>query len=430
MYPLLQLALDFVDFSRALKVAKMANECGIDWIEAGTPLLKSEGLRVIRELRSNFPGSTIVADMKTMDAGRIEMETAAKAGANVATVMGVASDATIKECIAAGHNYGIKIGVDLLGVENLVKRAEDVEKWGADFVGLHTAIDDQMKGKCSLDKLSNLCSSVTLPVAVAGGINSETVVDALNAGAAIVIVGGAISKAKDVRKATEEIMRAMKNCKKVPTAFFKRTTSSNIAEILSSVSTSNISDGNHRKPGITGLVPVCKNVKMVGKAVTVRTCPGDWAKPVEAIDGACEGDVIVIDAGGVEPAVWGELATISARKKGLAGTVVNGAVRDVAEIRKLKYPVFTKKVVPHAGEPKGLGELNVPISIDGITVNPGDWIVGDDDGLMVIGKHEAEEVANHAMDWLEKENRLREEIIEGNTTLGKVMELMKWEKKY
>ena len=148
MYPLLQLALDFVDSARAFKVAKMAAEGGVDWIEAGTPLLKSEGLSVIRELRKNFPKSTIVADMKTMDAGRIEMETAAKAGANVATVMGAASDATIKECIIAGHNYGIKIGVDLLGVENLVKRAEDVEKWGADFVGLHTAIDDQMKGKC------------------------------------------------------------------------------------------------------------------------------------------------------------------------------------------------------------------------------------------------------------------------------------------
>ncbi|MGR3178445.1 MAG: 3-hexulose-6-phosphate synthase [Candidatus Anammoxibacter sp.] len=430
MYPLLQLALDFVDFTRALKVAKMATEGGVDWIEAGTPLLKSEGLRVIRELRKNFPKSTIVADMKTMDAGRIEMETAAKAGANVATVMGVASDATIKECIIAGHNYGIKIGVDLLGVENLVKRAEDVGKWGADFVGLHTAIDDQMKGKCSLGKLNDLCSKVKLPVAVAGGINSETVVDAINAGAEIVVVGGAICKAKDVKKATEEIKLAMKNCTKVPTTFFKRTTSSNIAEILSKVSTANISDGNHRKSGIAGLIPICKSVKIVGKAVTVRTCPGDWAKPVEAIDEANEGDVIVIDAGGDGPAVWGELATISARKKGLAGTVVNGAVRDVGEIRKLKYPVFTRKIVPHAGEPKGLGELNVPINISGITINPGDWIVGDDDGLMVIGKHEVEEVANHAMDWLEKENRLREEIIDGNTTLGKVMELLKWERKY
>ena len=269
-----------------------------------------------------------------------------------------------------------------------------------------------------------------LPVAVAGGINSETVVDAINAGAEIVIVGGAICKAKDVKKATEEIKRAMKNRDKAPTTFFKRTTSSNIAEILSKVSTANISDGNHRKPGITGLIPVCQSTKIVGKAVTVRTYPGDWAKPVEAIDEAGKGDVIIIDAGGEGPAVWGELATISSRKKGLAGTVVNGAIRDVTEIRKLKYPVFTKKIDPHAGEPKGLGELNVPINISGITINSGDWIVGDDDGLMVIGKHEVVEIANHAMDWLEKENRLREEIIEGNTTLGKVMELLKWERKY
>lgn len=430
MYPVLQVALDFIDSARALKVARMAVEGGADWIEAGTPLLKSEGLCVIRELRRNFPNVAIVADMKTMDAGRIEMESAAKAGANAATVMGVASDATIKECITAGHNYGIKIGVDLLGVENLIKRAKDAEQWGADFVGLHTAIDDQMRGICSIDRLNDLCSDVKLPVAVAGGINSETVVDAITAGAKIVIVGGAICKAKDVKKATEDIKFAIKNMAKVTTTFFKRTVSTNIREILDKVSTANISDGNHRRSGITGLAPVYKNVKIVGEAVTVRTYPGDWAKPVEAIDKADEGNVIIIDAGGEGPAVWGELATISARIKRLAGTIVNGAVRDVAEIRELKYPVFAKKIVSNAGEPKGLGELNVPISISGITINPGDWIVGDDDGLMVLGKHEAEEIANHAMDWLEKENRLRGEILEGNTTLGNVMELLKWEKRY
>ena len=125
MFPVLQVALDFVDFNRALKAAKSAVDGGADWIEAGTPLIKSEGLQVIRKLRDNFPKVTIVADMKTMDAGRIEMEAAAKAGANVAMVMGVAPDSTIKECIIAGHNYGMQIGIDLLGVNDYLKRAKE-----------------------------------------------------------------------------------------------------------------------------------------------------------------------------------------------------------------------------------------------------------------------------------------------------------------
>ena len=430
MYPVLQVALDFVDLSRALKVAEMALEGGVDWIEAGTPLLKSEGLRVIRELKSKFPGATIVADMKTMDAGRIEMESAAKAGADVAMVMGVASDSTIKECIAAGHNYGIKIGIDMLGVTDLVNRARSVEQWGADFVGLHAAIDDQMSGVGSLDKLTVLCSNVNIPVAAAGGINAETVGSVINAGVDIVVVGGGISKGKDVKRATEEIKSAMLSSTKSTSGFSNGSASNSILEILKKVSTANISDGSHRKTGIEGLVPVTGDVKMAGKAITVRTCPGDWAKPVEAIDMAEKGDIIVIDAGGESPAVWGELATISAINKGLAGTVVNGAVRDVAEIRALGYPLYTKKVSPNAGEPKGLGELNVPVNISGITINPGDWIVGDDDGLMVLEKRMVREIANHAMDWLEKENRLRQEVMDGKTTLGKVVELLKWEKKY
>ncbi|MEE8597040.1 MAG: bifunctional hexulose-6-phosphate synthase/ribonuclease regulator, partial [bacterium] len=191
----------------------------------------------------------------------------------------------------------------------------------------------------------------------------------------------------------------------------------------------NISDGSHRLRGITGLQCVSLETRMVGRAVTVRTYPGDWAKPVEAVDKAEEGSVIVIDSGGVGPAVWGELATHSAIQRKLAGVIIDGAIRDSSEIKKLKFPAFAKLVMPNAGEPKGLGEIGVPVNISGITINSGDWIVSDDDGLIVIPKQEAKEMANHAMDWLEKENRIREEILHGKTSLGEVMELLKWEKK-
>ena len=142
-----------------------------------------------------------------MDAGRLEMETAAKAGADIAVVMGSAPDSTIKECISAGKNYGIKIEVDFLGIADCVERAIDVEEWGADFIGVHTAIDEQMLGNDPFERLSKICSKVNIPVAVAGGINSETAVDAVNAGAKIIVVGGAISKATDIRTATANLKK-------------------------------------------------------------------------------------------------------------------------------------------------------------------------------------------------------------------------------
>ena len=427
--PILQVALDFINLRRAINVAREAVDAGVDWIEAGTPLIKSEGLDSIRALRKEFPTATIVADMKTMDAGRVEMETAAKAGADIAVVMGSATDATIKECISAGKNYGIKIEVDLLGIADSVSRSIEVEKWGADFVGIHTAIDEQMQGSSPFERLKEICSKVNIPVAVAGGMNSETVADAVNAGAKIIIVGGAICKATDIKAATENLKRAISNREKIAEDFFKRTSSDDVREILEKVSTANISDGSHRLRGITGIGSISLETKMIGRAVTVRTYPGDWAKPVEAIDIAKQGDVIVIDSGGVGPAVWGELATQSAIQKKLAGVVVNGAIRDSGEIRKLQFPAFTKLIMPNAGEPKGFGEIGIPINISGITINNGDWIVGDSDGLIVLPKHEAKEMANYAMDWLERENRLREEISRGETSLGEVTELLKWTKK-
>ncbi|MFQ5863076.1 MAG: 3-hexulose-6-phosphate synthase [Candidatus Brocadiales bacterium] len=429
MAPILQVALDFVDLHRAVKVAEEAVAGGADWLEAGTPLIKSEGLNAVRRLHEAFPHIPIVADTKTMDTGRIEMEMAAKAGARSAIVMGAASDTTIKECISAGRNYGLDIGVDLLGVKDAQRRAKEVEDWGASYLNVHVSVDDQMKGLNPFAELREITAHAGIPVAVAGGINSENATDAAQAGAEIVVVGGAISKASDAKKATQQIKEAILKAQSIPTELYKRVSGNGVKEVLLKVSTSNISDGSHRAAGLVGLEAITKGVKMVGSALTVRCYPGDWAKPVEAIDIAEKGQVLVIDAGGSGPAIWGELATHSALQKGLAGAVINGAVRDTSEIRKLKFPVFARLVMPNAGEPKGFGEIGVPVTISGTTICKGDWIVGDDDGLMVIPTRQAEEMANHAMDWLERENRIRAEIQKGKTSLAKVIDLLKWEKR-
>ncbi|MDH4238548.1 MAG: orotidine 5'-phosphate decarboxylase [Phycisphaerae bacterium] len=428
MKPILQVALDFVDLIRALKLADESVAGGADWLEAGTPLIKSVGLDCVRALRKKFPQHTIVADMKTMDVGRMEVESAAKAGADIVAVLGLASDSTIMECIEAGGHYGAKIMVDLLEVSEYLTRAKKIEQMGADYLCLHTSIDEQMEGKISFEKVGRLAQEVNIPIAVAGGINSENACEAVEAGAAIVIVGGAITKSEDAQYATQEIKKALDQNISIKTELFKRITGGNIREILEKVSTANISDAIHRHEALRGIFSVTSGTKMVGRAVTVRTYPGDWAKPVEAIDKAEEGDVIVIDAGGVGPAVWGELASHSAQEKKLAGVVIDGAVRDVTEIRRMKFPTFAKSITPTAGEPKGFGEIGVPVNISGTRVFPRDWIIGDDDGVIIIQNKKAVEFTNRAMDVLERENRIRKEIEEGGT-LGKVTELLKWEKR-
>jgi 3-hexulose-6-phosphate synthase/6-phospho-3-hexuloisomerase len=428
MEPVIQLALDFLNIEQALRVAREAVAGGVDWLEAGTPLIKAEGLNAVRRLRAEFPDKTVVADMKVMDAGRIEVEAAAKAGANIVDVLGQACDETIAECIEAGRNYGARIAVDLIAVPDPVQRAVQLAKLRPDYISVHTSIDEQMHGKVGFGVLAEIAKRVDVPLAIAGGINSQTCVAAVENGASVIIVGGAISKSPDARKAAAEIKRAVVSGRPVVSELFRRVGPERIHEVLLRVSTDDISFAMHNAREIEGVRPIKEGFKLVGPAFTVRTAAGDYAKPVEAIDHAKRGDVLVIDAGAKPPAVWGELASHSCLTKGIAGVVIDGAIRDTAQIRQLGFPAFARYIVPAAGDPKGLGEMDVPIVVGHCRVCPGDWIVGDDDGVMVIPKQEAVEIANRAQDVLERENRIRAEIDAGST-LSAVAELSKWEKK-
>jgi len=423
--PILQVALDFLNLNRALKIAEESVRGGVDWIEVGTPLIKSEGLNAVREIKRKFPKKKIVADLKTMDTGRYEVEAAAKAGADVVIILGVADNTTIKESLEAGRNYGCEIMVDLINVQDIEKRAIELEKFGVDYICIHLGIDQQMLGIDPIKELRKISGKLKIPLAIAGGINSENVADAIKSGASIVIVGGAITKAENAKIATEKIKKAMKLKRKIKTKLYKKYVDP--IKIFKIVSTANISDAMHRAKVVEN-IKLLSGDKIVGTAITVRTYPGDWAKPVEALDIAKRGNVIVIDAGGVGPAVWGELASESAKRKGISGAIIWGAVRDLKEIKKIKFPIFSKVVCSNAGEPRGFGEINVPITIsNNVLVRPHDFIVGDSDGLIVIPKEKAVEIANRALDIHEKENRIREEIRRGKT-LSKVQELKKWEK--
>ena len=425
----LQVALDFVELPRALAVAKAAVAGGADYLEAGTPLIKSEGLDAVRKLRELFPAVTIIADTKTLDAGRIEAEAAAKAGANVMTVSAAASESTIRECVEAGKHYGCLVAVDLMCLSEPAAFAAKAKDLGLAWVDVHCPIDVQMRGGDALETLRKVRAATDLVVAVAGGINSESAALAAEAGADVIIVGGAVTKAADPQKAAADIRRAIDTRKPVASELFKRAGEGDLRTILKTVRTSNISDGAHRQPCLAGIRALMPGQFACGPAVTVRTVPGDWAKPVEAIDLASPGDFLVIEAGGIPPAVWGELATESAKVKGLAGLVVHGAVRDTGEVRELGFPVWSTLVCSHAGDPHGLGQINHPITIGGQRVAPGDWIVADDDGVMVLPKDRAVEMANRAADVLEAENRIRAEITGSKSTLAKVVNLLRWEKK-
>ncbi len=440
--PPVQVALDLIDLPRAIQIAEEAvkgivsetGDISKAWLEAGTPLIKSEGMNAVRELHDRFPGHTICADMKVMDAGATEVEIAAKAGANIVFILGCAPDTCISEAVLAGKKYGVKIAADLISVTDPAKRAVELENLGIDIINIHVGLDQQVLGVKPIDLVRDISKAVSSKVMIsaAGGLNSETSVQAYEAGADIIIVGGALYKAKSPEESARKIVQSLKSGKPIETKEFLKYDKEHLVEAFMKVSTANISDAMHRTGELRGLKPVWEGepskLKFAGPAVTVRTYDGDWSAPVQAIDHANPGDVIVIDACQGEIAVWGELATNSCRSVGVVGVVIDGAVRDIDDIRKMEFPLFARHFTPTAGEPKGFGEINAPIEICGRKVEPGDWIIGDESGVVVVPGNMAMEMANRAIDVNEKENRIREEIQRGST-LGQTQYLAKWDVK-
>lgn len=419
------MALDLLELDRSIQIAREAIAGGADWIEAGTPLIKSEGMDAVREMKKALPGTKIIADMKTVDTGAMEVEMAAKAGADIVAMLATADNSTIEDALRAARKYGVQIMMDLLTVPDPVERSRQLERLGVDYICVHVGIDQQMTGRDTIDFLKEIVKEVNTPVAAAGGINVETGAEAIASGAAIVIVGGSIVRSADVTGSARKIREAIDHAG--ASARPRRSMEEELVAILREVSSPNVSDAMHRKGAMRDIHPINPGTKIVGTAITVQTFAGDWAKTVEAIDVSGPGNVIVIYNGSNYIAPWGGLATLSCKVKGVEGVVVDGAVRDVDEIRSMNYPVFASAIVPNAGEPKGMGEINAEITCGGQTVRPGDYIVGDDSGVVVIPKERAYEIARRAKEVEKNESRLYEEIKRGKT-LSQVANLKKWEK--
>ncbi len=204
---MLQVAIDVIDKLKAIQLAKEVVDGGADIVEAGTPLIKSCGIDIVREFSKEFKhkGIYILADTKTIDVPSIEVEIAAKAGADIITVLGVAEDSVIKEAIETANTYGIAVEIDLIAHPKPIERAKQVHSMGVDIVNLHVGISTQKRLGITAKDLLNLVSdlaSTGIIVSVAGGIKPDEVEHFVTAGAKIVVIGSAITKASNPREAT------------------------------------------------------------------------------------------------------------------------------------------------------------------------------------------------------------------------------------
>ena len=200
MKPIVQISLDLTNIDEALETAALALRAGVDWLEAGTPLILAEGLHGVRKLREAFPEIPIVADLKTMDGGYLEAEMMAKAGATHVVVMARAHEETIKVVVQAGADYGVKVMGDNLGCPDMVEGAKLLENLGCDYVIHHIGYDERrgiaaqgLKMPSPVDQLQEVVNAVNIPVQAVGGLTLEQAIRCPEFGAPLVVLGAPLT---------------------------------------------------------------------------------------------------------------------------------------------------------------------------------------------------------------------------------------------
>ena len=208
MRSLVQISLDVVEIDEALAMAAMALRAGVDWLEAGTPLILAEGMHGVRALRARFPDVPLVADLKTMDGGWLEAELMAKAGATHVVVMAQAHDETIRCVVQAGRDFGVEVMGDNLACEDKIAAARRLEDLGCDYVIHHVGYDERRglaaRGEpmpSPLDQLREIVAAVRVPVQAVGGLTIGQAIRTPEYGAPLVVLGAPLTIDADAFRA-------------------------------------------------------------------------------------------------------------------------------------------------------------------------------------------------------------------------------------
>lgn len=201
----LQLALDLVNIPEAKEVVKEVEE-HIDIVEIGTPIIKIEGLKAVKELKEAFPNLQVLADLKTMDAAAYEVQKASEAKADIITILGVAEDESIKGAVEEAKKQGKEVLVDLIAVKDIETRAKELDALGVDYICVHTGYDLQAVGKNSFADLQTIKNVVkNAKTAIAGGIKLDTLPEVIKVQPDLVIVGGGIANQEDKKAAAAKM---------------------------------------------------------------------------------------------------------------------------------------------------------------------------------------------------------------------------------
>jgi 3-hexulose-6-phosphate synthase/6-phospho-3-hexuloisomerase len=225
-HPIVQISLDLTSIDEALRVAEIAVAAGVDWLEAGTPLILAEGLRAVEALHTRYPSHPVVADLKTMDGGYQEAEMMLKAGAAFVVVMGRAHEATVRKVVDAARDLGGMVMGDNMVAADRVENARWLASLGVDVVIHHIGYDERrlIKGLSPMTELDAIVEAVPVPVQAVGGLTIRQAIECPAHGAPLVVLGAPlVIDADDFKPAATDLYGVLSEiCTEIRKTPFKR----------------------------------------------------------------------------------------------------------------------------------------------------------------------------------------------------------------
>lgn len=380
MKPKLSVSLEFLHLENAIFCAEQSVSAGVDIIEVGSTLLKSTGLTSIKVLRERFPEVTLVADMKVQSNVASEIKAIAGAGANSITISGNVSSKVWQQSLDVAKEHEVDV---ILDFRDLVRPQQYIDEHIPE--GFHSIMLSLDKSSFAL--LQKTTSLLSTPVGVQGIEEEDAIVEAISLGASTIGIRFCDTKEKSIQEAVKSISAILSNAKRTfpkdPISLHEE----QLLQLLEQVSPSDFCEVSERPCFLENVYPVQKYTKVAGKAATLKVWPGAEMAVIDFLMKMEPHCILVIDAGGRGSAVWGQMATEIAIKKELVGVVVYGSIKDVNKIREKGLPCYTSSITPIIAKNQDSSfSENCPLKIGEVFIKPGDWLIGDDTGIISISK--------------------------------------------
>lgn len=403
----LQVIVNFLHLENALFCAEQAVLGGADALEIGNTLIKNAGLHCLRICRDKFPDTPIIADLKLLVARTAEIQKTAEAGVRAVTVYGAILLPEWEKCVQLVHAAGMQAFLDFRDMAPSLIRQQLSLLPLADMVLLDLQAGDDMAYL-----LQEIAYRHGKPLAVSGARPADNLGELFSLGAERVVCEYREGETQDVRTAVQGLRQNLAQIQPAAAASVSPHVYSEeqLLQKLSLTSPAHVGAVCQERPVFLERVfPLLRFTKVFGRAATIKVWGG--IKPV--LDFLLEipsGSIVVVDGSGDASPIWNGLATVLASKRSLAGAVVYGTVTEIQHVRAKNFPCYAAALTALPVRTNDMCQKNVPLQLGSVTVNPDDWLIGDDSGLVCIPAAQVFTITQRAVQLSQQQEQILREI--------------------